>query len=102
MGIDRPDVSPPRHVIPWLSFRISGTRTLQLPCPSTSRKGFSRTNGVRATFVYGGDGHSPGGGEITPTNTMFQFDPVQLPHSLLREIHCCCVPESTLPSTSES
>ena len=33
-----------------------------------------------------------------PTKTMFQLAPVQLPHSLLREIHCCCGPESTLPS----
>ena len=37
-----------------------------------------------------------------PTKTMFQFDPVQLRHSLLREIHCCCEPESMLPSISES
>ena len=37
-----------------------------------------------------------------PTKTMFQLEPVQLPHSLLREIHCCCEPESTLPSMSES
>src|SRR6201991_3941463 len=33
---------------------------------------------------------------------MFQFAPVQLPHSLLREILCCWVPEFTLPSTTES
>ena len=33
---------------------------------------------------------------------MFQLEPVQLPHSLLREIHCCWVPESTLPSTAVS
>ena len=33
---------------------------------------------------------------------MFQLAPVQLPHSLLREIHCCCGPAPTLPSTSES
>ena len=33
---------------------------------------------------------------------MFQLAPVQLPHSLLREIHCCCGPAPTLPSMSES
>ena len=33
---------------------------------------------------------------------MFQLEPVQLCHSLLREIHCCCEPESTLPSMRES
>src|SRR4030095_2390231 len=33
---------------------------------------------------------------------MFQFEPVQLPHWVLREIHCCWVAELTLPSTSES
>jgi len=33
---------------------------------------------------------------------MFQFEPVHDFHSLLREIHCCCVPESTLPSIKES
>ena len=47
-------------------------------------------------------GHSPCGGCGTPTNTMFQFAPVQLPHSLLREIHCCCGPAPTLPSTTVS
>ncbi len=33
---------------------------------------------------------------------MFQFAPVQLFQSQLREIHCCWLPESTFPSTSES
>jgi hypothetical protein len=37
-----------------------------------------------------------------PTKTMFQLAPVQEPHSLLRLIHCCCVPEPTLPSMRES
>ena len=29
---------------------------------------------------------------------MFQTEPVQLPNSLLREYHCCCEPETTVPS----
>src|SRR6266702_1369857 len=29
---------------------------------------------------------------------MFQFEPVQLPHSQFLDIHCCWVPEPTLPS----
>src|SRR6266567_4744241 len=33
---------------------------------------------------------------------MFQLEPVQLAHSALRESHCCCDPESTVPSMSES
>ncbi len=33
---------------------------------------------------------------------MFQLEPVQLFHALLREIHCCWEPESVLPSMSES
>src|SRR6202789_3419844 len=58
--------------------------------------------GVSAILVYGGTGHSPAGGLGTPTKTMFQFAPVQLPHSLFLEIHCCCGPAPTLPSISES
>src|SRR5580658_4663373 len=102
MGIDLPGVSPRCQVMPTLWVRSEGTRTLQLPRASTMRNGFSRTTGVSATLVYGGAGHSPAGGCGTPTKTMFQFEPVQLPHSLLREIHCCCEPEPTFPSTSES
>ena len=37
-----------------------------------------------------------------PTKTMFQFEPVQRCHSVLRDIHCCWVPESTVPSTTVS
>src|SRR5271154_5625500 len=97
-----PDVPPPRQVIPTLSLRNCGTRTLYSPAAFTCRNGFSRTTGVCATLVYGGEGHAPSGGCTTPTNTMFQFAPVQLFQSQLREIHCCWLPESTFPSTSES
>src|ERR1700679_2830300 len=58
--------------------------------------------GVSVTLVKGGTGQSPAGEWGTPTKTMFQLEPVQLFQSLLREIHCCCVPESTLPSTRVS
>ena len=58
--------------------------------------------GVRRFWCRAAVGHSPAGGLGTPTKTMFQLEPVQLRHSLLREIHCCCEPESTLPSMSES
>src|SRR5438876_9588012 len=85
-----------------LSLRSSGTRTLNSPAAFTCRNGFSRTTGVRATFVYGGEGHAPSGGCATPTNTIFQFEPVQLFQSQLREIPSCCLPDSPLPSTSES
>jgi hypothetical protein len=33
---------------------------------------------------------------------MFQFAPVQLPHSVFREIHCCWGPAPTLPSIRSS
>src|ERR1700677_3983513 len=88
--------------MPELSARSEGTRTLSLPAAPTCRKGSSRTTGVSAALVYGGSGHSPAGGFTTPTKTIFQFDPVHDFHSLFREIHCCCEPESTFPSVSES
>src|SRR5580692_2260436 len=101
-GVSPPCISLPPHVIPTASWRNSGTRTLNSPAAFTCRNGFSRTTGVFATVVYGGKGHAPSGGCTTPTNTMFQFDPVQLFQSQFREIHCCWLPEPTLPSTSES
>src|SRR5512141_1161951 len=52
--------------------------------------------------VYGGLGHRPDGGFATPTKTMFQLAPVQVPHSLLRDNHCCCEPEFTRPSILQS
>src|ERR1700686_1799358 len=97
-----PGVSPPRHVIPTLLLYSAGTRTLNSPAAFNCKNGFSRTTGVCAPFGYGGSGHAPAGGCPTPTNPMFQFDPVQLFQSQLREIHCCWLPESTFPSTSES
>src|SRR5689334_17440592 len=33
---------------------------------------------------------------------MFQFEPVQLPHWVLRDNHCCWEPERTWPSITES
>src|SRR5258708_18801444 len=102
MGIVCPAVSPPRHVIPKLSLCSGGTRTLNSPAAFTCRNGFSRTTGVCATLVYGGEGHAPSGGCTTPTNTMFQFAPVQLFQSQLRQIHCCWLPYSTFSSTNES
>src|SRR3984893_7034938 len=88
--------------MPTLSLCRAGTRTLNSPAAFTWRNGFSRTTGVCAIAVYGGLGQAPSGGCTTPTNTMFQFEPVQLFQSQLREIHCCWLPESTLPSTNES
>jgi hypothetical protein len=54
------------------------------------------------TRVYGGLGKLPAGAFVSPTNTMFQLDPVQLPISELRVSHCCCEPERTCPSILES
>src|SRR5258708_14151920 len=58
--------------------------------------------GAEPIVVYGGSGKLFGGACPVPTNTMFQFDPVQLPRSLLRVIHCCWLPDLTCPSTFES
>src|SRR5271168_4549650 len=41
---------------------------------------------------------APAGGFTTPRWTMFHTPPCQEPHSQLREIHCCCEPDTTLPS----
>src|ERR1035441_9295899 len=88
--------------MPELLARSAGIRTLYLPEASTWRNGFSRTVGTWAILVYGGVGHSPAGGLTTPTKTMFQLAPVQLRHSVLREIHCCWGPAPTLPSMRSS
>src|SRR3954454_10808136 len=67
-----------------------------------NRYGFSRTTGVLSITVYGFAGQVPSGGLVVPTKTMFQFPPRQLPHSALRENHCCCEPEFTWPSILQS
>src|SRR3954468_24621221 len=59
-------------------------------------------SGVLSMTVYGRCGHSPAGGFVTPTNTMFQLPPTQRDHSALRDNHCCCDPELTVPSMIES
>src|SRR5688572_18042292 len=97
-----PAVEPPVQVTPALLLRSAGARTPHAPEESTTRKGFSRTIGVWAILVYGGLGQEPAGALTTPTKTMFQFDPVQPPHWVLREIHCCWVAELTAPSTTVS
>src|SRR3984957_16326664 len=66
------------------------------------RYGFSSTVGVRLTVVYGGLGKLCAGTPVLPTNTMFQFDPVQLPSWSLRMMNCCWVPELTWAVTFES
>ena len=98
-GTDRPTACSSRQRTPAVSRSNPGTRTLYLPAWSTCRKGFSRSTGTFATTVNGGFGHSPTGGLVTPTKTMFQLEPVHFPHCVFREIHCCCVPEFTSPST---
>ncbi len=66
------------------------------------RYGFSSTVGVWLTVVYGGLGKLCPGTPVSPTNTMFQFEPVQLPSWSLRMMNCCWVPELTWPVTTES
>src|SRR5262245_10147727 len=67
-----------------------------------TRNGFSRTSGVRSTTVNGDAGQLPVGACAAPTNTMFQTPPAHEAQSVLRERNCCCVPDDTRPSTSES
>src|SRR5882724_4674456 len=66
------------------------------------RYGFSSEVGVWFTVVYGGLGKLWAGTPVSPTNTMFQFEPVQLPSLSLRMMNCCWVPELTWPVTTES
>src|ERR1700729_1557619 len=63
------------------------------------RYGFSSTVGVWLTVVSGGLGKLCPGTPVLPTNTMFQFEPVQLPSWSLR---IRWVPELTWPVTIES
>src|SRR6476659_1968904 len=66
------------------------------------RNGFSRMIGVLPTTVFGAPGHAAVGGLPSPTKTMFQTPPVQLPQSVFLVKNCCCDPELTCPSMSES
>src|SRR3954468_23284078 len=85
------------QLVPVLFCRSAGTNTRYWPS-AKYRNGFSRTVGVVLMTVCDGLGKWAGGAPCTPWNTMFQTEPVQLPNSLLREYHCCCDPETTVPS----
>jgi hypothetical protein len=84
--------------VPDELVRSAGTNTRYSPFVKY-RNGFSRTTGVVPMTVWDGLGKFGGGAPCTPVNTMFHTEPDQLPNSLLREYHCCCEPETTLPST---
>src|SRR6266550_2700712 len=90
------------QVVPCAFERSAGTKTFQAPRRLTKRNGFSRITGVASIVVYGGLGKLFVGAPPVPTNTMFQFDPFQLPSVLLRVSHCCWLPDLTCPSTFES
>src|SRR6266513_4425279 len=70
---------PEIHVTPSAFERSAGTKTFHSPRRSTNRNGFSRIAGATSIVVYGGSGKLFVGACRVPTNTMFQFDPVQLP-----------------------
>src|SRR5258708_1190811 len=74
-----PGVVPETHVVPWAFERSAGTNTFHAPLASIYRNGFSRTTGTESIVVYGGCGKLSAGAPRVPTNTMFQFAPVQLP-----------------------
>src|SRR5258706_10054035 len=90
---------PEIHVVPSAFERSAGTNTFHSPRASTKRNGFSRITGAASIVVYGGSGKLFVGAPPVPTNTMFQFDPFQLPSALLRVSHCCWLPDLTCPST---
>src|SRR5580692_982074 len=52
--------------------------------------------------VYGRLGQAPCGGLVTPRKTIFQTPPFQRSQSEFLESHCCCEPEFTWPSISQS
>src|SRR5258706_7109238 len=93
---------PEIQVVPSAFERSAGTKTPHAPRRSTKRNGFSRITGAASIVVYGGVGKLFDGAPPVPTNTMFQFDPFQLPSALLRVSHCCWLPDLTSPSTFES
>src|ERR1700736_170767 len=97
-----PSGFPEIQVVPSAFERSAGTKTLHAPRWSTMRNGFSRITGAASSVVYGGAGKLFVGARSVPTNTMFQFDPFQLPSALLRVSHCCWLPDLTCPSTFES
>src|SRR5882762_1715971 len=101
MGCATPRGFPELQVVPSAFERSAGTKTFHSPRRSTTRKGFSRITGATSIVVYGGSGKLFAGACRVPTNTMFQFDPVQLPSALLRVSHCCWLPDLTCPSTLE-
>jgi hypothetical protein len=90
-----PGVFPFAHETPCEFVRFEGTNTSQFPEESMYRYGFSSDVGVWLTVVYGGLGKLWAGTPVSPTNTMFQFEPVQLPSWSLRMMNCCWVPELT-------
>src|SRR5260370_15019034 len=55
--------------------------------------------GAVPTVVYAGFGKLCAGAPDTPTNTMFQLAPVQLPSCELRVKNCCCEPDAIWLST---
>src|SRR6267378_3673112 len=101
-GCATPRGFPELQVVPPAFERSAGTKTFHSPRRSTTRNGFSRITGAASIVVYGGSGKLFDGACSVPTNTMFQFDPFQLPSALLRVSHCCWLPDLTSPSTFES
>src|SRR3981081_3151741 len=93
---------PEIQEVPSAFVRSAGTKTFHAPRRSTKRNGFSRITGGASIVVYVGSGKELGGACRVPTNTWFQFDPVQLPIALLRVSHCCWCPEFTCPLPFES
>ena len=70
-----------------------------MPEESTYRYGTSRAVGVVASVVIGGLGKLWAGAPVTPENTMFHTEPLQLPKLLSAEYHCCCDTLDTWPET---
>src|ERR1700687_3607654 len=101
-GPGTPRGFPETQVVPSALELSAGTKTFHAPRWSTKRNGFSRITGAASIAVYGGSGKLFVGARSVPTNTMFQFDPFQLPSALLRVSHCCWLPDLTCPSTFES
>ena len=59
----------------------------------------AKAAGVEPIVVYGGDGKLLAGAPWSPTKTMFQFEPLQLPICELRVRNCCWDPDRICPST---
>src|SRR5438045_3373767 len=78
----------------------SATLIAAVPASATS-VGYPIPSTIVPATAYGRCGFSPAGALVTPTDTSVQLPPTQRDQAALRDSHCCCDPELTVPSIVE-